>query len=133
MQLSFVPGLIFAVGVFVLWGSENQPAGAAATGAEELQIAPSVWNDPEATPLISDETVRKEIRRLSRGSVEFGELPESDREWVVQKAALGFFMGEVPYADLLRHIEELSSVRKLTIAEREIHLSGSWNNSASQN
>ncbi len=59
-----------------------------------------------------------EVSELARRSLAFAELPEPDQLWVKERAANSYTQGQVPYGDLVRHIEELSSVRMFAVLER---------------
>lgn len=62
----------------------------------------------------------KAAREAALTSKNFNKLPPGqDREWVEQEAALALATGKIRSRDLPQHVEELSSIRKFKVVERE--------------
>lgn len=70
--------------------------------------------DEQAAIAMSDESIRREVRQLSQRSNDFAQLPESDQEWVVQKASLSFFVGQIRFNELSQKIDQLAVARHQT-------------------
>lgn len=62
--------------------------------------------------------VLPEVEALAQKANEYSLLPEGDRNWVLNTAAHSYLAGQVAYADLVQHIEELSSIRRFAVLER---------------
>ncbi len=119
MRLEIVSSFMVVISLttYLMKGTENPVAHAAPV--EILALPSQSTDDKNALVAMDDELVRQEVRRLAMESVEFGQLPESDQEWIVQKTALNFFIGRTAFNDLPQQVGELTALRKLTESERE--------------
>jgi hypothetical protein len=70
-------------------------------------------SEPAPSPAL-----RQHAEDLARGSEIFAELPEPDRDWVLEHAMRSYNKGLVTEADLAQHIHELASVRRFAVLER---------------
>lgn len=62
----------------------------------------------------------KAAKEAALSSQKVKELPPGqDREWVEQQAALSLSKGKVNSRDLAQHVDELASLRKFKVIERE--------------
>ena len=125
MRLKLTLGIVAMVATTALtFVLQSQPSQAPPLTLPEeaitaLPMDPTVRTalDEQAVIAMTDEAVRRKVRQLSQSSNNFVQLPESDQEWVIQKAALSFFVGQIRFNELSKKIDQLATARKQTVEQ----------------
>jgi hypothetical protein len=92
------------------------------TAAPEPEVAspssePNVTSESAADP--AKVAIEEEIIRIAPRSQEFNDLPDGDRQWVIEDTVRAYSAGQIQYGDLLDYIDQLSGVRFHKVYERE--------------